>query len=46
MGVLNIVGNLWLVPEFGVLGAAASTAAVIALANVAQYLRARQLHIV
>ncbi|WP_435036997.1 hypothetical protein [Pseudomonas neuropathica] len=44
--VLNIAGNLWLVPEFGVLGAAVSTAVVIALANVAQYLRARQLHIV
>jgi O-antigen/teichoic acid export membrane protein len=44
--VLNVAGNIWLVPRYGALGAAFSTATVITLVNVVQYTRARQLNIV
>jgi O-antigen/teichoic acid export membrane protein len=43
--LLNVAGNLWLVPKYGVIGAAVSTATAISLANVIQYVRAKQLKI-
>lgn len=43
---LNLIGNIWLVPKVGVIGAATSTAVVIALANITQFLRAKQLKII
>jgi O-antigen/teichoic acid export membrane protein len=41
--LFNIAGNLALVPDYGAVGAATSTAT--AIANLAQYLRARYLRI-
>ncbi|WJV26256.1 MULTISPECIES: oligosaccharide flippase family protein [Pseudomonas] len=43
--VLNVIANLLLVPRYGVIGAAAATATVVILVNLAQFFRARTLKI-
>ncbi|WP_158275419.1 lipopolysaccharide biosynthesis protein [Pseudomonas sp. HMWF034] len=42
---LNVIGNLVLVPRYGIAGAAAATATVAILVNLVQYMKARSLKI-